>query len=336
MKFLIEKRKKSHSSIVRGLQVNYRLDVIISFDIENLISITCINNFVTLFMYNLDNEIVNIKISNYDILYIQTKNENSDSILSCYTLNGLKSNELIVKKPNQIIDYFVDIINDNVLIGTNESLRFVECYDPNKIIIDIKKEENENKNNEKVIINKINSEKEIIKKEDKKDEEKENIKEEEKEKKKDKEKEIIKEEEKEEEKEEKNKEVKEIIKEEEVEKENKEIKEIINEEEKENKEIKEIINEEEKGEENETIEGKDEKKVEIKNKEIKDENKTENEIQNKDKTQEKPKEKIQLLHLTYLYKLNCYCYINGKNKLIVNRKNPNNKIKNKIKKKLNI
>ena len=311
MRFLIEKRKKSHYSIVRGLQVNYRLDVIISFDIENLISITCINNFVTLYMYNLDNEIVNIKISNYDILYIQTKNENSDSILSCYTLNGLKSNELIVKKPNQIIDYFVDIINDNVLIGTNESLRFVECYDPNKIMIDIKEEENENKNNEKVIINKINIEKEIIKKEDKKDEEKENIKEEEKEKKKDKEKEIIKEEKKEEEKEEKNKEVKEIIKEEEVEKEN--------------KEIKEIINEEEKGEENETIEGKDEKKVEIENKEIKDENKTENEIQNKDKTQEKLKEKIQLLHLTYLYKLNCYCYINGKNKLIVNRKDPNKK-----------
>ena len=48
MLIVIDKKKKSHYSIVRGLLVNYRLDIIISFDNENFISITCINNFVTL------------------------------------------------------------------------------------------------------------------------------------------------------------------------------------------------------------------------------------------------------------------------------------------------
>ena len=308
MLIVIDKKKKSHYSIVRGLLVNYRLDIIISFDNENFISITCINNFVTLYMYKLENKIINIKISDYDILYIQTKNENSDSILSCYTLNGLKSNELIIKKPNKIIDYFLDTINDNVLIGTNDSLRFVECYDPNKILIEINEEEYEMENKEKEIQKKRKISKEIIKKEEKKDEKKEKIKEEEKEEKKENEKDIIKLEEKEQE--------------------IKDKKKIIIEE------INEEKNEEEKEKNKEKIEEKDKKNMESDNKEINDENKIVKEFEileqktnekEEEKSLEKRKEKIILKHLTYLYKLNSYCYINEKNKIIIKSNKQNKK-----------
>ena len=59
-----------------------------------------------------------------------------------YTLNGLKFDELEIKQPNKIIDYFLDVLTDNVLIATNKELIYVECYNLSKIINQINIKEN--------------------------------------------------------------------------------------------------------------------------------------------------------------------------------------------------
>ena len=141
----IQKKKKSNNSMIKGLVINYRLDIIIAYDKNNLISINCISSFITLSIIELSVQIINIKISNFDILYIQTQDENNENIISLYTLNGLKSNELIINKPNKIINYFTDV-NDYVLIATNNSLNFVQCYDLSKKEKEINIQLNENKN----------------------------------------------------------------------------------------------------------------------------------------------------------------------------------------------
>ena len=82
----------------------------------------------------------------------------------------------------------------------------------------------------------------------------------------------------------------------------------------------------------EKIEEKDKKNMESDNKEINDENKIVKEFEileqktnEEEKFLEKRKEKIILKHLTYLYKLNSYCYINEKNKIIIKSNKQNKK-----------
>ena len=74
--------------------------------------------------------------------------------------------------------------------------------------------------------------------------------------------------------------------------------------------------------------------MESDNKEINDENKIVKEFEileqktnekEEEKSLEKRKEKIILKHLTYLYKLNSYCYINEKNKIIIKSNKQNKK-----------
>ncbi len=141
---LLINRQKAHFSSIRGIILNDRLDIILSFDINNIITIHCKSSFVTLSIIDFEKNknIFNIKISNYDVLYILSKNYQGNTFLMSYTLNGLKFDELEIKEPNKIIDYFLDVLTDNVLIGTNEELIYVECYNLSKIINQINLKEN--------------------------------------------------------------------------------------------------------------------------------------------------------------------------------------------------
>ena len=145
----IVKKQKTHNSIIRGLVLNERLDIILSYDLDNIITIHCKTSFVTLSIIEFEkNQLLNnVKISNYDILYILIQNNNKDYILMSYTLNGLKFDDFIIKYPNKIINYFLDVISDNILIVTINELVFVECYYLYKIINKEKIKENNQINN---------------------------------------------------------------------------------------------------------------------------------------------------------------------------------------------
>ena len=147
--FNIIKKQKTHNSIIRGLLLNERLDIIISYDLDNIITIHCKTSFVTLSIIELEkNQLLNnIKISKYDIMYILIENNNKDHILMSYTLNGLKFDDLIINYPNKIINYFLDVISDNILIATINELLFAECYSLYEIINKVKIEEKSQINN---------------------------------------------------------------------------------------------------------------------------------------------------------------------------------------------
>ena len=147
--FNIIKKQKTHNSIIRGLLLNERLDIIISYDLDNIITIHCKTSFVTLSIIELEkNQLLNnIKISKYDIMYILIENNNKDHILMSYTLNGLKFDDLIINYPNKIINYFLDVNSDNILIATINELLFAECYSLYEIINKVKIEEKSQINN---------------------------------------------------------------------------------------------------------------------------------------------------------------------------------------------
>ena len=143
------KKQKTHNSIIRGLVLNERLDIIISYDLDNIITIHCKTSFVTLSIIEFEKNqlLCNIKISKYDIIYILIENNNKDNILMSYTLNGLKFDEFIFNYPHKIVNYYIDINNDKILIATTNELIFVECYYLSKIINKIQIEEKTQINN---------------------------------------------------------------------------------------------------------------------------------------------------------------------------------------------
>ena len=80
-------------------------------------------------------------------MYILIENNNKDHILMSYTLNGLKFDDLIINYPNKIINYFLDVSSDNILISTINELLFAECYSLYEIINKVKIEEKSQINN---------------------------------------------------------------------------------------------------------------------------------------------------------------------------------------------
>ena len=105
----IKKVIKAHNSLIIGILYNKRLNIIISYSKEGQIAI---NNGYDLTMINIielgeEFQIKNIKISNYDLIYVFCKNKENEELnyIQCYSLNGIKFTELITEK--KIIDFFV-------------------------------------------------------------------------------------------------------------------------------------------------------------------------------------------------------------------------------------
>ena len=95
------------------------MNIIISYSEEGQITI---NNGFDLNIINIielgdDIDIKNIKISEYDLIYIYCSNKEL-SYIKCYSLNGIKFTELIAK--NKIINYFLKetiiVVYENNLI----------------------------------------------------------------------------------------------------------------------------------------------------------------------------------------------------------------------------
>ena len=109
----IQKRYKTFSSYINGILYNKRLNIIISSCNEGFISINNGFSFEILNIIKIGNNsnIIDFKLSEYDLLYIYINNCNnkeSEYILHLYTINGIKIQEL--KSKNEYIDF---IINNN-------------------------------------------------------------------------------------------------------------------------------------------------------------------------------------------------------------------------------
>ena len=105
------KRNKTFYSYINGILYNKRLNIIISSCNDGFISINNGFSFEILNIIEIDNNpnIINFKLSEYDLLYIYT-NKNIDKSdeynLYCYTLNGIKASEL--KEKDEYINYFIN------------------------------------------------------------------------------------------------------------------------------------------------------------------------------------------------------------------------------------
>jgi hypothetical protein len=113
---IITNSVKAHRSLVKGIIFNERLNVIISWSDEGVISI---NNGYSLDFINIidmgsNHEIIEIQISKYDLLYVSSYNKEEISnnyAINCFTLNGIKVTSF--ESSEKIIKFFV---NENVVI----------------------------------------------------------------------------------------------------------------------------------------------------------------------------------------------------------------------------
>ena len=105
----IEKNIKAHNSLIQGILLEKRLNIIISYSIEGQITINNAFDFNVINIINIGNEfyIRDIKISEYDLIYIYCTNKEEEKFnyIKCYSLNGIKYTELKTEK--KIINYFV-------------------------------------------------------------------------------------------------------------------------------------------------------------------------------------------------------------------------------------
>ena len=93
-KFRIIKRIKVHNSFIQGILYVKRLNIIISYSEESQITINNAYSFniINIIEIGEKNYIKDIKISDYDLIYIYCCNNiNSKELIKCYTLNGIKT-----------------------------------------------------------------------------------------------------------------------------------------------------------------------------------------------------------------------------------------------------
>ena len=116
------KNIRAHNSLIKGIIYSQRLNIIISYSEEGQITI---NNGFDLTIINIielgnDIDIKDIKISEYDLIYIYCTDKVNEKIsfIKCYSLNGIKFTELSTEK--KIINYFLKetiiIVYENDLI----------------------------------------------------------------------------------------------------------------------------------------------------------------------------------------------------------------------------
>ena len=116
----IIKRQKIFYSYINGILYNKRLNIIISSCNDGYITINNAFSFEFLNIIKIDNgpNILDYKLSEFDLLYIHTKYNNNDDKndiynFYCYTLNGIKVSELDTKK--EYINFFVSNHGINVI-----------------------------------------------------------------------------------------------------------------------------------------------------------------------------------------------------------------------------
>ena len=127
-KIKIIKEIKAHNSFIQGILYLKRLNIILSYSEEGQITI---NNAFSLNIMNIIElgekyTIKNIKISDYDLMYIHCYNNiNKKEYIKCYTLNGIKGTNL--KTDGKINNYFVN--EELVVVYENNLIELFNLYD---------------------------------------------------------------------------------------------------------------------------------------------------------------------------------------------------------------
>ena len=152
----IIKEIRAHNSFIQGIIYLKRLNIIISYSEEGQITINNAYTFNIINIIELGEKyyIKNIKISDYDLMYIYCFNNiNKKEYIKCYTLNGMKATKLKTEK--KINNYFfaneeLIVIYENNLIETfnlyDLSTPPIFYFNPDSNIKD-SQNENENENN---------------------------------------------------------------------------------------------------------------------------------------------------------------------------------------------
>ena len=140
------KRSKAHYSLVNGIMYNQRLNIIISSCEKGYITINNAYSFEFLNVikigYNIN--VIDFKLSSYDLLYIYTKEKSNKKELFnlyCYTLNGVKISKLIREK--EFANFYINNTSAYI-IDKDGSCKEYNCTNFKEIENHIKKEEANN------------------------------------------------------------------------------------------------------------------------------------------------------------------------------------------------
>ena len=154
----IIKEIKAHNSFIQGIRYLKRLNIIISFSEEGQITINNAYTFNIINIIELGEKyyIKNIKISDYDLMYIYCFNNiNKKEYIKCYTLNGMKVTKLKTEK--KINNYF--FANEElIVIYENNLIEIFYLYDLSNTPVchynpDLNsKENNQNENENNIIV----------------------------------------------------------------------------------------------------------------------------------------------------------------------------------------
>ena len=146
-KFRIIKRIKVHNSFIQGILYVKRLNIIISYSEESQITINNAYSFniINIIEIGEKNYIKDIKISDYDLIYIYCCNNiNSKELIKCYTLNGIKTKSL--KQEKKINNFFVN--EELIVVYEKNIIELFNLYDlSKKPIFTINPDDKEDKNN---------------------------------------------------------------------------------------------------------------------------------------------------------------------------------------------
>ena len=125
----IVKSIKAHNSWIKGIVHNKRLNIIISWSNEGIITI---NNDYSLIFLNVielgkNYDIKDIIISNYDLLYINCYDlTNNNYKIICLTLNGIKAT--LFENSDKIVNFFVEG-KKIIIVHENKNIFIFDCYD---------------------------------------------------------------------------------------------------------------------------------------------------------------------------------------------------------------
>ena len=140
----IHKRHKTFYSYVNGILYNKRLNIILSSCNNGFISINNGFSFELLNLIEINNNpnILDFKLSEYDLLYIYTYDSKYN--LYCYTLNGVKISVLNLK--NELNNFFVNNYGINIIYQNGEIYEY-NCANLKEIESHLDKEDIKDVNN---------------------------------------------------------------------------------------------------------------------------------------------------------------------------------------------
>ena len=158
---------KAHNSLIKSISFFERLNIIISFSEEGQITINNARDFNIINIIELGDEfcIKNIKISEYDLIYILCTDKENEKFnyIKCYSLNGIKFTEL--KTEDKIINFFT--YETLLVVYENNFIESFNLYDLdgksiNKIELN-KTTRKDSKNKQKAVANDKTKEKQNTK-----------------------------------------------------------------------------------------------------------------------------------------------------------------------------